>query len=404
MTTPAIEQLLETARTLHRAGQLAEAEALYRQILSADPQHPEAMHRLGVLAHQAGQHQLALQYIGQAIALNPQAAYYCNQGTVYRALGRLEEAADSYRHGLELQPEDALTHYNLGVALSELEQIAPAIASFQRAVALNPNLAEAHYNLGVQLKKCGEHAAALACFEQVLRLAPDNRQAAYFAAMLSGASQEQAPDSYVAGVFDHAAATFDQHLVQDLHYDTPQRLLELITQTLHPQPASCDVLDLGCGTGLMGQALAPYARTLTGVDLSPKMLAKAQARGLYQRLEQAELTAMMAGETPHSYHLIVAADVFIYAGKLDAIFAEARRLLRDDGLFAFSVEALDALPKAKPGQDYRLNPNGRFAHALAYIQTQAMQNHFEVCSATQSNGRQESNQPVAFWLILLRPV
>lgn len=398
------ENQLQTALTHHRAGRLEQAEPLYQQILAVHPNHAEALHLQGVLAHQTGRNQLALEYLTKAIRQNPNsAAYYDHLGSIYRALDRLEEAIISYQQCLALKPEDEFAHYNLGVALSDQGCLAEGIRSLQRAIALNPELAEAHHSLGLLYKKCGEVAAAVACFREVLRIQPDNHHAAYLIALLSGAEQEQAPASYIANVFDGAAAIFDQHLVQTLHYDTPLRLQELVTQIIEPKPASCDILDLGCGTGLMGTVLAPYARTLTGVDLSSNMLEKAQARQLYQRLEQAELVEMMLKETVQSYDLIVAADVFIYIGKLDAVFTEARRLLRPNGLFVFSVEALDALADAEQGKDYRLNPCGRFAHAIAYIKTLAAQSGFLVSSATLSDARLENGKPVAAWLLALLP-
>lgn len=402
---PASSQVIENARALHRAGQLAQAEAIYQQVLQAEPEHPEALHLQGVLAYQTGRNQLALECLTKAIALNPTApAYYDHLGSVYRAEGRLDEAIASYHQGLALKPDDVFAHYNLAVAYSDKGQVADAIHSFQRAIALNPDLAEAHHSLGVLLKKCDQIPAALACFREVLRIAPDHSHAAYLVATLTGVELEQAPSSYIASVFDGAAANFEQMLVDTLHYAIPQQMLALVAQLLAPSAGSCDILDLGCGTGLVGAAFAPYARSLVGVDLSAKMLEKAEARQLYQRLEKADLLSMMQGEARDSYDLILAADVLIYTGKLDAIFAEAKRLLRSGGLFAFSVEALDALADSKHGLDYHLNPSGRFAHSLAYIKTLAVNSGFTVSSATLCDARLEKGEPVKAWLLALSHV
>jgi len=136
-------------------------------------------------------------------------------------------------------------------------------------------------------------------------------------------------------VFDGCADTFDKHLVQELDYDTPHRLVELICRCAGPATAQWNVLDLGCGTGLSGSAIAPYARNLVGVDLSANMLTQARALGLYQRLEQQELLQLMHDEPAASYDLIIAADVLIYFGQLDTVCGAAKRLLKRGGCLHF---------------------------------------------------------------------
>ena len=155
----------------------------------------------------------------------------------------------------------------------------------------------------------------------------------------------------------------------------------------------------------MGAAIHPHARKLVGVDLSARMLTKAGERSLYQRLEKSDLLTMMKNEAASSYDLIVAADVFVYIGKLDEIVGEGARLLRPGaGLLAFSVEALESSPNG--GDDtnnsgYKLNANGRYAHSSAYLRELARTHGFSVSALARNSVRLEKGKPVEGWFALL---
>lgn len=203
---------LQTAVALHQAGQLAEAEALYRHILAGFPQHPDALHFMGLLAHQRGQYTAALALMDQALRAAPgHAPCHSNRGNTLLALGRLDEAVASFRQALALdrnladahlnlgnalqlkgQPEDAVAsyrralrlnpqsaeiHYNLGRVYEAQGQLANATHSYRRAVALRPDYVEAHFNLGNVLQAAGQPGEAVASYQRVLALRPDHAEA-----------------------------------------------------------------------------------------------------------------------------------------------------------------------------------------------------------------------------------
>ena len=171
-------EVLSLALQHHQAGRLSEAEALYRQILQAQPNHADALHLLGVIAHQVGKHEIAVEYITRAIALNPTAAeYHSNIGEAYRALARLNEAEASFQQALALKPATAEAMNNLGAVLQAQDKLEEAVAHYQRAVALKPNYAEAHNNLGTALHKQGQSEGAIAQYRQAIALKPDYVQA-----------------------------------------------------------------------------------------------------------------------------------------------------------------------------------------------------------------------------------
>jgi tetratricopeptide (TPR) repeat protein len=173
-----ILQALLLAQRHHQAGQLREAEQLYRQVLQVDPRQADALHLLGVIALQGDNQALALDYISQALRLKPHhAEAHNNLGVVLCALGRPEEAAVSWREALRLNPQLADAHNNLGHSLSGQGQLAEAVGHLEQALRLRPDYAEAHHNLGRALNGQGRLAEAVGHFEQALRLRPDYAEA-----------------------------------------------------------------------------------------------------------------------------------------------------------------------------------------------------------------------------------
>ena len=169
-----IDETFSSAVRHHQAGRLPAAEQLYRQILAAEPKHAGAWHLLGVVAHQVGNHEVAIQCIEHAISLNESdATFHSNLGEAYRALRKTPQAIACYQRALQLKPDLAGIHYNLGNAWKDQGQLLEAIACYRRAVQLKPDYVEAHNNLGNALKEQQQTAEAIACFQRVLRIRPD---------------------------------------------------------------------------------------------------------------------------------------------------------------------------------------------------------------------------------------
>jgi tetratricopeptide (TPR) repeat protein len=174
------EQVLGRARALHQAGRLEEAEGLYRQILARDRDHADALHLLGVIAHQRGEDRLAVELVGQAIARNDRVAdFYCNLGSALGALGRLNEAEAQYRRAIELNPQHAESHNNLGNALKEQGRLDEAERQLRKALDLRPGYAEAQYNLGNVLLDRGSLDEAVVHYRRATSLKPGFANAHY---------------------------------------------------------------------------------------------------------------------------------------------------------------------------------------------------------------------------------
>jgi len=168
-----IPEMFALALRHHQAGNLHEAERLYRQILQTDPRQADTHHLLGVLASQLGRHEEAIALIRQAVAMNPrEAVYYSNLGTVHEALGDTAEAVASYRQALGLQPDYADAHNNLGNALSSQAKLEEAVTHYHHALRIRPDFAEARNGLGNALLSQGKSEEAVAQLQQVLRARP----------------------------------------------------------------------------------------------------------------------------------------------------------------------------------------------------------------------------------------
>lgn len=176
--TTTVSEALDLAVRHHQAGNLQQAESVYRQILQVDPQNVVALHLLGVIAHQVGHNDQACQFIGQALRLRP--AYveaHSNLGLVLMALGRVDEAVASLTQAVRLNPRYAEAHNNLGLALQQQGKLDKAVASWQKALRYNRDYAEAHNNLGLALQKQGKLKESVASLTRAIHLKPNYAEA-----------------------------------------------------------------------------------------------------------------------------------------------------------------------------------------------------------------------------------
>jgi predicted TPR repeat methyltransferase len=265
--------------------------------------------------------------------------------------------------------------------------------SYKKAIELQPDYASAHFNLGVSLQKRQRFREAEDHYNKVLEIKPDDEAARFMRQSLgTSATPDAAPAQHVRRIFDQCAGTYEKILVKDLEYKTPERLFNLVCPYL---TEDMTVLDLGCGSGLGSQFYRPYAKLLIGVDVSSKMLQKASEKKIYDDLIVFDILQDWAFFRP--FDLIYSSDVFVYFGNLDPIVRSASSYLVHGGIIAFSVEKLE-----DHSTGYRLFPSGRYAHSLTYIENCLKHHGLEPVEETQSVIRKQSGDEVKGLLIVAK--
>lgn len=393
--------------TLRRLGRPQDALDSYERALALGAGNAGAWQHRALALADLGRHGDAAASAGRALALRP--AFpdaLLALGNALQAQGRLPEAVDAYARALALDDGRADVWCANGAALKKSGRIEDALASYERALALRPDYAQAEHFRANALRALGRPDAALAAYRRAAALGADADEIGFALAALGAApAPAAAPAAYVKELFDQYAGHFDRHLVEVLGYRTPALLEALLRPHLPQQqsPILDAALDLGCGTGLCGPFLRTLARRVTGVDLSQRMLDKAADTAMYDELVCEDIGVFLEGAASKlepDYELVVAADVLVYFGALESLFARIRAALRSQGLFAFSCEALQGPADGAAG--FAMTPSNRYAHAPDYVDACAAQAGFTRLAQAHDVLRRENGVEVAGLLFLLR--
>lgn len=359
------DELVDAGRMHIDRGELADAETCFRQALALAPGHLGIMTLLGMLLVERENHDAAIELLEKAREVAPAfAPVQLALGSAYAGAGHDELAVAAMEAAIKLDTSSTIP----------LERLAK-----HHIVARRPR-------------------EAIGLLRRVLRRDPANAHTQFLLAGLTHQAQGNAPPpdapppALIADLFDAYAPQFDEHLVDKLQYSAPKALAQMVTAIAAPD-GSWRVVDLGCGTGLAGVELRPFARALIGADLSPRMIARARQRAIYDALHVEDLTATLTRE--RDLDLIIAADVFIYVGVLDAVFAACAAALRSGGLLAFSTE------RSETG-DLVLDATLRYSHSDDYVRRLASTHGLAVVTTELATLRVEEGRPVQGQLYVLR--
>ena len=380
------------------AGDLAAAEAAFREALEAVPGRPSTLGNLGTVLLRRGRVDEALDVLDAALAAAPgDADAWTHKGLAHAALGDPEAALAAHGRAEAARGAPSVHDaFGRGNALAVLGRADEALAAYDAALALAPGFAEAWSRRGSLLRETGRYAEAAAAWQRAIEHGADRELHAYYLAGVGAGDGERPahpPRAYVEGLFDEYAASFGGHLVQALGYRAHARLVDGLDRLHSARQALLrrhDGLDLGCGSGLCAPGLAPRVAALDGVDLSRRMLDQARRLGLYRDLVHDDLAGFLSS-TDRRYAAVVAADVFIYVGALDDVFAGVRRVLVPGGVFAFSVE--------RPDDDYATEPvlqtSLRYQHGERLVRALAARHGLRVDAVVEATLREEQGRPVA---------
>jgi predicted TPR repeat methyltransferase len=373
-----LNQLFIKAGEDHQNGLLDSARSVYQHLLDYFSEAPVLHYNLGLVYYEQQEYANSL----------------FNLGLTQKKTGDLEGAIASYVRILETDPKSIDTLYNLAGCYKDSGQHAKAIETYLEVLQCAPDHLSANSNLAFVYHITGESERAVYYYKKMLEYKPDHQAAKHMLAALTGAGTASSPESYVRDVFDNYSPYYEQSLVIELEYCVPTTIRGLIDESSDWKKSYDHGLDLGCGTGLGGQAFNDMVAVLDGIDLSEKMIAVAEAKQLYRKL-YADTIVNFLNTSDQSYDFYLAADVFAYVGDLAETFSLLRKHARRDVLFCFSTETID-------GRGYRLQQTGRFAHSPAYIEEVAQTTGWKVVTSHRTSIRKEKGSWVQGDLWFLR--
>lgn len=414
-----LQTLFTEAVTLHQQGQLAEAKKRYIEVLQSVPDNINVLANLAIVCRDLGELHSAEEYCRRTVTCAPEdPAQHLNLGAVLEAKDDLEGAKKCYQTAFDLAPTHPKVLNNLGKLLHQQGRVAEGLNLIEKAVTVEPNYPLALNNLGVIYSEQGDLEKAERCLEKSVTLDsgniqslynlagvyngrndvtkaikileklqaldPSHQPAIYMLAALSGKTPTTAPRKYVEETFDKYASRFDTHIQHKLGYTAPKALAEIVSKHLVNDIPFAQGADLGCGTGLSGASFTSMVTNMTGIDVSLKMLEKAQEKEVYDNVEQCDIIEFLQ-KTEELYDLFIAADVFIYIGDIQNLFSLLSEKSTPRAVIACSIE------RSQEADQYKILQSGRFGHNPAYLEACAQQNGFQVVYHTDHNIRKEDN-------------
>jgi predicted TPR repeat methyltransferase len=370
-------------------------DAANRAVGLAPKWAPATMELAAVLSRQ-NKHAEALARADEAVQLAPDAL-----PLIERATAIANNAGDhlaAYRYlqlASRIAPDDVSIKRSIASNLSERQEYAEARNIFQAVLDSVPEDMISLLGRAFCTLKLGEYATAEAYFTHLMTLQPDHQSHAYYLAIARGETPPTQPIQMIEHLFDSYAERFDHHLVGGLKYRVPRRAAEVIREHHGGQPFG--VLDLGCGTGLLGVYLGAPGGALVGVDVSSAMIREAGKHGLYTRLLTNNLVDVLRETAAEEYDVVTACDVFIYVGDLAEVVPDAYRVLAKGGHLIFSCETA-----SEDEPDMVLRPSNRYAHKESSIRRLCSTAGFDRVDIEAINVRNEGNEPLAGFLVTAR--
>lgn len=382
-------------RLAERAGNRAGAVYSARRALALAPGwHVAQIELAKLLAPQSAHADEAMNLATQALASQPRdAQVMVGAINIALAAGRGEQCRAWAEEAVRRFPDDAGIQLFLARLLDSQGEPAEAVARYEAVLARAPNLDNALLGLTYSALRAGDGARAQMAADRLLALKPDDEQVRYWHALAHGQTPATQPSNVVASLFDGFADRFDMHLVRGLQYQVPRLVAEQLL-ALHPDRAF-NLLDLGCGTGLVAVYLGPIQGHIIGVDLSEKMIQQAARHNLYSRFHNINVLDALRETPAEHYEAITCTDVLVYVGELAPVIPNALRILKPGGHFIFSCETA-----AEGEADVVLRPSGRYAHKASAVERQCREAGFDdVRIEHLPTLRTEGGQPLPGFLV-----
>lgn|SRR5215471_801347 len=415
-----VEAMANRATALLELNRYEEATFAFEQVLAVDPEHAISWNNLGNALLLSGRAEDALKCYDMGLAIQPdfsearhgrKNALFALRGTettfpdaaLARGVAlmrdcRFEEAVAVFDEALEVRPEFIEAMANRATALSELKRFEDAVAGFDPVLTLDPSHAISWNNRGNALGALKRFEEALESYNRAISLKPDLTEAIEnrLNVLFELKRTNRCPPAYMRILFDEFASHYDDTMLNKLQYKAPAHLRRMAERVLRPLPTGQRILDLGSGTGLVGDAFKDLAAggRLDGIDISPRMVEAARARGIYDNVVLGDLEEFLQEAGP-SYDLIVAADTMIYLGDLAPTFAGVFKRLTPGGFYFFAVESLS-------GEGWRQTDKNRYRHSEKYLREEAERAGLTFGGMMECALRNEASTPVAGFAVALQ--
>ncbi len=387
----------DVAKSIHKAEQLSAIE-LFKKAINYNHDDYKPYYNIACCYINIDHLSEGIDYLNKTIVINPHHAeahfalsqYYQQTNDLARAKQHLDQSVQSKTHN------QFIAEYNYGVLEYQRGHYSEALEHYHKSLQLNPHSFATCYNTASLYQKLKNYPKAIEYYKQALTINPEDETCKYLLSCLSSTDvPAQAPVEYIENLFDHYANYFEQELINDLNYKTPELLYDLFIN--NTQAINLNILDLGCGTGLIGQQFKSLSNNLTGVDISKKMLNIAASKNIYNNLSHCDIEEFLINNNK-LYDLIILGDVLVYYGDLKKIFAAIKNNLPPKGYVLFSIETL-ANSTNQP--NYLLDTTGRYKHNLNYIYSLATE-QFTIINQTHSSLRNQADESVPGSLVLLQ--
>ena len=384
-------------RLAERAGNLERATQAARRALALAPDWHVAQIELALLLARQKQGDEAISLAMRALASAPQEAQVM-VGAINVALSaeRHEQTLKWAEDGVRRFPESAGIRLFLARFLAAQGRLADATTHYEFILQRLPHHEETLQGLLSCALSMDDQARARTYAERLLALKPFDENARYWHAVVHGQTPPTQPAQVVTGIFDGYADQFDVHLVRGLQYRVPERVAQILLE--HHPDRRFNLLDLGCGTGLVGVYLGRIEGHIIGVDLSEKMIEQAARHQLYSRFHRVNVLDALRETPAEHYEAITCTDVLVYVGDLAPVIPNALRILKPGGHFIFSCEAA-----AEDEADLVLRPSQRYAHKASAVERQCREAGFDDIRIEHlPTLRMENNQPLPGFLVTAR--
>lgn len=327
----------------------------------------------------------ALKYINYALEIDVNnEIVHINKGNILKDLKQYQDSKESYLNAIEINNNISEAYNNLGTVLEKLNEFDYAIKNYEKSINLNPSFVPGYRNLIRLLDDLDSYTLAIKYIEKLLLIKPDDDSLRHKLSALKEEDVSIYGETYARTLHNSKAENFENHLINNLHYNAPNQLKDLLNKSSQEIENFKNAIDIGCGTGLSGDPFYKKIENFVGIDLSEEMLTIAKDKNIYNRLVHSEANSALVNEKK-IYDLIISIDTFIYIGDLETIFENIKKILVTESFFIFTTEHYY-------GDKFKLNKSGRYSHSYDYIKKILDSNSFKILNFEESRLRKEKGR------------